>query len=59
MRFPNVPIILLPAYTDTPERVLWLVDEYVLRSELPEGLARAVDRATLASNTYEVNKRRA
>jgi len=36
-RFPNLPIILVSAYTDLPERVLWLVDEYVLKSELPGG----------------------
>ena len=35
-RFPNLPIILLSAYVDMPERVLWFVDEYVMKSELPE-----------------------
>ncbi|MFZ2085970.1 MAG: response regulator, partial [Candidatus Sulfotelmatobacter sp.] len=34
-RFPNLPIILLSAYSELPERILWLVDEYVMRSELP------------------------
>ncbi|MGA3209846.1 MAG: response regulator [Terriglobales bacterium] len=43
-RFPRLPIILVSAYSDTPERILWLVDEYVLRSELPDGLVRAVER---------------
>ncbi len=43
-RFPNLPIILLSAYADMPERVLWLVDEYVMKSELPGGLVRAVER---------------
>jgi CheY-like chemotaxis protein len=28
-RFPNLPIILLSAYSEMPERILWLVDEYV------------------------------
>jgi CheY-like chemotaxis protein len=31
-RFPDLPIILLSAYSDMPERILWLVDEYVLNS---------------------------
>ena len=29
-RFPNLPIILLSAYSEMPERILWLVDEYVI-----------------------------
>ena len=45
-RFPNLPIILLSAYSELPERILWLVDEYVMRSELPEGLVRIIERAT-------------
>ena len=47
-RFPHLPIILLSAYAEMPERILWLVDEYVLKSELPEGLARIVERKTQA-----------
>jgi two-component system response regulator QseB len=34
-RFPNLPIILLSAYAEMPERILWLVDDYVMKSELP------------------------
>ena len=45
-RFPKLPIILLSAYSDMPERVLWLVDEYVMKSELPGGLVRTIERAT-------------
>jgi two-component system response regulator ResD len=45
-QFPNVPIILLSAYFDMPEQILWLVDEYVMKSELPESLASIVDRVT-------------
>jgi CheY-like chemotaxis protein len=44
-RFPNVPIILLSAYAEMPQRILWLVDEYVMKSELPERLVRIVERA--------------
>jgi CheY-like chemotaxis protein len=36
-RFPNQPVILLSAYSCTPERVLWLVDEFVMKSEFIEG----------------------
>ena len=35
-RFPSQPVILLSAYSDVPERVLWWVDEYVMRSDPPE-----------------------
>jgi CheY-like chemotaxis protein len=44
-RFPNLPIILLSAYSEMPERILWLVDEYVMKSELPERLVPVIDRA--------------
>jgi len=43
-RFPNLPVILLSAYTDMPERTLWLVDEYVMKSEMPGGIVRALER---------------
>ncbi len=45
-RFPNLPIVLLSAYSEMPERILWLVDEYVVKSERPEGLVRIIERAT-------------
>jgi CheY-like chemotaxis protein len=44
-RFPNLPIILLSAYSEMPERILWLVDEYVMRSEFPEQLVPIIERA--------------
>jgi CheY-like chemotaxis protein len=43
-RFPNLPIILLSAYCEMPERILWLVDEYVMKSELPERLVPIIER---------------
>ena len=43
-RFPNLPIILLSAYSEMPERILWLVDEYVMKSELPERLVPTIER---------------
>jgi CheY-like chemotaxis protein len=49
-RFPHLPIILLSAYSEMPERILWLVDEYVMKSELPERLVgtlvRIIEQAT-------------
>jgi CheY-like chemotaxis protein len=45
-RFPDLPIILLTGHSEMPERVLWLVDEYVMRSEMSERLIRVVERAT-------------
>jgi hypothetical protein len=33
----------LSAYSEMPERILWLVDEYVMKSELPEGLVRSIE----------------
>jgi len=45
-RFPDLPIILLSAYAEMPERILWLVDEYVMKSELPGGLVRIIEQAT-------------
>ena len=55
-RFPNLPIILLSAYSETPERILWLVDEYVMKSELPEGLVRALQRTTHSAKKKEAYK---
>ena len=46
LHFPNTPIILLSAYACTPERIVWLVDEYVMRSELSERLIPAIERVT-------------
>ena len=48
-RFPNLPIILLSAYVEMPERILWLVDEYVMKSELPQGLVHVIERVTHSS----------
>jgi CheY-like chemotaxis protein len=54
-RFPDLPIILLSAYVDMPQRILWLVDEYVMKSDLPVGLVRVIERVTRRSNTDETN----
>jgi CheY-like chemotaxis protein len=43
-RFPNLPIILLSAYFEMPERILWLVDDYMMKSELPERLLPIIER---------------
>jgi CheY-like chemotaxis protein len=50
LRFPNLPIILLSAYFEMPERILWLVDAHVMKSELPEGLVRVIEEVTLRSD---------
>lgn len=56
LRFPSVPIILLSAYACTPERLLWLVDEHLMRSELSERLIPAIERATRRSQTDAIRK---
>jgi CheY-like chemotaxis protein len=60
-RFPNLPIILLSAYSEMPERILWLVDEYVMKSELPERLLRIIEQVTqpprLAPRSHEQRQR--
>ena len=58
-RFPHLPIILLSAYYEMPERILWLVDEYVMKSELPERLVPIIERAhKLALHSSERSQRR-
>ena len=55
-RFPSLPIILLSAYVEMPERILWLVDEYVMKSELPEGLVGVIERVTRPTHIDEAHK---
>ena len=55
-RFPKQPIILLSAYHDLPERILWLVDEYVMRSEPLAGLVQVIERVTRPATTGEPRK---
>jgi CheY-like chemotaxis protein len=43
-RYPDQPIILLSAYSEMPERILWLVDDYVLKSEPVDQLVDAIRR---------------
>ncbi|MGC1646085.1 MAG: response regulator [Candidatus Sulfotelmatobacter sp.] len=57
LHFPSIPIILVSAYACTPERILCLVDEYVMRSELSERLISAIERAIRRSRTDEMRKR--
>lgn len=56
LHFPSTPIILLSAYASMPERILWLVDEYVMKSELSERLISAIERTTKRSQTDEISK---
>ena len=55
-RFPSLPIILLSAYSEMPERILWLVDEYVMKSELPERLVPIIERVN--AHAQQSNHRR-
>ena len=57
-RFPNLPIILLSAYSEIPERILWLVDEYVMKSELPERLVPIIERACRRARGLEEGRQR-
>jgi CheY-like chemotaxis protein len=58
-RFPNLPIILLSAYSEMPERIIWLVDEYVMKGELPGRLVPIIERAhRLAPRSTERPRRR-
>ena len=56
-RFPSLPIILLSAYAEMPERILWLVDEYVMKSELPERMMPTIERVTRPAPTKRVQTR--
>jgi CheY-like chemotaxis protein len=53
-RFPNQSIILLSGYSEMRESILWLVDEYVMRSESIEGLARVIERVISRSQKLAV-----
>ncbi len=48
-RFPTKPVVLLSAYSDLPERVLWLVDDYVMRSDPLERVVQVVKQAIRAT----------
>jgi two-component system response regulator QseB len=56
-RFPNLPIILLSDYSQVPERILWLVDEYVMKSEMPERLLSIMKKATHADTAARSGER--
>jgi DNA-binding NtrC family response regulator len=55
-RFPTLPVILLSAYSEMPERILWLVDEYVMKSELPERLVPVLEKAMRLASRKEPTK---
>ena len=57
-QFPTMPIVLLSAFAEMPERILWLVDEYVLKSEITE-LPRIIEQVTHRGNKDERFSRRA
>ncbi len=45
-RFPTQLVILLSAHSDMPEHILWLVDEFVMRSEPLERLVQVINGLT-------------
>jgi len=51
-RFPTEPIVLLSAYSELPERILWLVDDYVMRSEPMEGVVQVIERVTRSGEAH-------
>jgi len=53
-RFPGLPIILVSACSEIPERTLWLVDDYLMKSELPDGLPRVIQRTLHAANPRNI-----
>lgn len=57
-QFPTMPIVLLSAFSEMPEQILWLVDEYVLKSEITE-LPRIIEQVTHRDNKKERFPRRA
>jgi CheY-like chemotaxis protein len=57
-QFPTLPIILLSAYSELPERILWLVDEYVMKSELANGLVLIIERATHRAGSHPSSSER-
>lgn len=54
-RFPKLPIIM-PSASEIPERILWLLDDYVMKSELPEGLSRIIQRTSGFTKAGEAHK---
>ncbi len=48
-RFSTIPIVLASADSDVPERILWLVDAFAMRSEPFEQLAELVERVIRAA----------
>jgi two-component system, NtrC family, C4-dicarboxylate transport response regulator DctD len=53
-RYADQPIILLSAHSEMPETILWLVDEYVMRSEPIERLAQVIERVKRSPKTTNV-----
>ena len=52
-RFPRQTVILLSAYSEMPERILWLVDEFVLKSEPVERLVQLIKGLTSARKSVQ------
>ena len=57
-RFPTTPVILMSAFSDLPERILWLVDGYVMRSEPPERIVDVIGKVACAADKLPVQPER-
>jgi DNA-binding NtrC family response regulator len=42
-RFPELPIILMSAFSEIPEEILWLFDDYVWKGATTEELAHMIE----------------
>ena len=47
-QFPDIPVVLLSAYSELPGKLLWLVDEYVMKGEPLEALLGILGRLARA-----------
>jgi CheY-like chemotaxis protein len=55
-RFPNLPIVLLSAYSEMPAHVLWLCDDYVMKGATTEELVHKIERLTNATYSNGAGK---
>ncbi len=55
-RFPTQPIVLLSTYAAVPERLLWLLDGYPMRSAPPDKLVSTIERLTGRKTREQVRK---
>ncbi len=49
-RFPSQPVVLLSAFSDMPQRILWLVDDYAPKSAMLDELVLTIERVAGRQN---------